>query len=163
RRPGAASGGAQDGRTGQPQGRSHGEERDRARRQAPERGGGELKTKPLLAVHDNKSPKETTHRELPAAKSLGEEGHPRVACQRARAAAESDARRAGLGRALAAAAATSDHMRAEPLAALIVSLAPPYNAIVAPATTTGKNVLPRVAALLDVMQISDIVKVIAPN
>ena len=54
-------------------------------------------------------------------------------------------------------------MLAEPLAALIVSLAPSYDAIVAPATTTGKNVMPRVAALLDVMQISDIVKVIAPD
>jgi electron transfer flavoprotein alpha subunit len=54
-------------------------------------------------------------------------------------------------------------MLAEPLAALIVSLAPGYDAIVAAATTTGKNVLPRVAALLDVMQVSDIVKVIAPD
>jgi electron transfer flavoprotein alpha subunit len=54
-------------------------------------------------------------------------------------------------------------MLAEPLAALIVSLAPQYDAIVAPATTTGKNFMPRVAALLDVMQISDIVKVIAPD
>ncbi len=54
-------------------------------------------------------------------------------------------------------------MLAEPLAALIVALAPAYAAIVAPATTTGKNVMPRVAALLDVMQVSDIVKVVAPD
>ena len=54
-------------------------------------------------------------------------------------------------------------MLAEPLAALVVALAPAYDAIVAPATTTGKNFMPRVAALLDVMQISDIVKVIAPD
>ena len=59
--------------------------------------------------------------------------------------------------------AAYEHMLAEPLAALIVSLAPGYDAIVAPATTTGKNVMPRVAALLDVMQISDIIKVIAPD
>ena len=52
---------------------------------------------------------------------------------------------------------------AEPLAALIVSLAGAYDAIVAPATTNGKNVMPRVAALLDVMQISDISKVVAPD
>jgi electron transfer flavoprotein alpha subunit len=52
---------------------------------------------------------------------------------------------------------------AEPLAALVVALAPSYQAIVAPATTTGKNFMPRVAALLDVMQISDIVKVIGPD
>src|SRR5213078_4873659 len=54
-------------------------------------------------------------------------------------------------------------MMAEPLAALVVALAPAYEAIMAPATTTGKNIMPRVAALLDVMQISDIVKVIAPD
>jgi electron transfer flavoprotein alpha subunit len=54
-----------------------------------------------------------------------------------------------------------EHMVAEPVAALIVSLAGGYDAILAPATTTGKNIMPRVAALLDVMQVSDIVKVIA--
>jgi electron transfer flavoprotein alpha subunit len=52
---------------------------------------------------------------------------------------------------------------AEPVAALIVSLAPAYDAIVSPATTTGKNIMPRVAALLDVMQISEIVKVTGPD
>jgi electron transfer flavoprotein alpha subunit len=56
-----------------------------------------------------------------------------------------------------------EHMLAEPVAALVVALAPSYEAIVAPATTTGKNIMPRVAALLDVMQVSDIVKVIAPD
>ena len=56
-----------------------------------------------------------------------------------------------------------EHALAEPLAALIVSLAGPYDAIVAPATTNGKNVMPRVAALLDVMQVSDVSKVVAPD
>ena len=56
-----------------------------------------------------------------------------------------------------------EHQLAEPLAALIVSLAGGYDAIVAPATTNGKNVMPRVAALLDVMQISEITKVVAPD
>jgi electron transfer flavoprotein alpha subunit len=56
-----------------------------------------------------------------------------------------------------------EHMLAEPVAALIVSLAGPYDAIVAPATTNGKNFMPRVAALLDVMQISDVTKVVAPD
>jgi electron transfer flavoprotein alpha subunit len=56
-----------------------------------------------------------------------------------------------------------EHAVAEPLAALIVSLAGNYDAIVSPATTNGKNVMPRVAALLDVMQISEITKVIAPD
>jgi electron transfer flavoprotein alpha subunit len=54
-------------------------------------------------------------------------------------------------------------MLAEPIAALIVSLAPSYEAIVAPSTTTAKNVMPRVAALLDVMQISDVTKVLAAD
>ena len=52
---------------------------------------------------------------------------------------------------------------AEPLAALIVALAPAYDAIVAPATSTAKNVLPRVAALLDVMQISEVIEVVSPS
>ena len=55
------------------------------------------------------------------------------------------------------------HQLAEPLAALVVSLAPAYDALVAPATTSGKNVMPRVAALLDVMQVSDIIKVVSPD
>ena len=56
-----------------------------------------------------------------------------------------------------------EHMLAEPTAALIVSLAGPYETIMAPATTNGKNIMPRVAALLDVMQISEISKVVAPD
>jgi electron transfer flavoprotein alpha subunit len=64
---------------------------------------------------------------------------------------------------LTADGAAYEHMLAEPVAALVVALAPSYDAIVAPATTTGKNVMPRVAALLDVMQVSDIVKVVAPD
>src|SRR5690606_15516490 len=56
-----------------------------------------------------------------------------------------------------------EHRLAEPLAELIVSLASGYDALVAPATTTGKNVMPRVAALLDVMQVSEITKVVAPD
>ena len=55
------------------------------------------------------------------------------------------------------------HGLAEPTAALIVALAGPYETLMAPATTTGKNLMPRVAALLDVMQISDITKVVAPD
>ena len=52
---------------------------------------------------------------------------------------------------------------AEPLADMIVALAPAYDAIVAPATSTGKNVLPRVAALLDVMQVSDVIEVVSSD
>ena len=64
---------------------------------------------------------------------------------------------------LVADAPAYEHGLAEPLAALIVSLAGGYEALVAPATTAGKNVMPRVAALLDVMQVSDITKVVSPD
>ncbi len=74
-------------------------------------------------------------------------------------AAEAAAKLAGVAKVLVADDARYAHHLAEPMAALIVSLAGNYDAIVAPATTAGKNVMPRVAALLDVMQISEISKV----
>ena len=80
-----------------------------------------------------------------------------------RAVAEAAAKLDGVKKVLLADDAAFEHMLAEPLAALMVSLASGYDAIVAAATTTGKNFMPRVAALLDVMQISDIVKVIGPD
>jgi electron transfer flavoprotein alpha subunit len=117
----------------------------------------------LLAEHDNKSLKDATAKALTAAKALGGDVHVLVAGKDARDVADAAAKLDGVGKVLIADGASYEHMLAEPLAALIVSLAPTYDAIVAAATTTGKNVLPRVAALLDVMQISDIVKVIAPD
>jgi electron transfer flavoprotein alpha subunit len=117
----------------------------------------------LLAEHDNKSLKDATAKALTAAKALGGEVHVLVAGKDARGVAEAAAKLDGVGKVLIADGGSYEHMLAEPLAALIVSLAPGYDAIVAAATTTGKNVLPRVAALLDVMQISDIVKVITPD
>jgi len=117
----------------------------------------------VLAEHDNKNLKDATNKALTAAKALGGDVHVLVAGKGARAVAEAAAKLDGVGKVLLADAASYEHMLAEPLAALIISLASAYDAIVAPATTTGKNVLPRVAALLDVMQISDIVKVIAPD
>jgi electron transfer flavoprotein alpha subunit len=117
----------------------------------------------LLAEHDNKSLKDATNKALTAAKALGGDVHVLVAGKDARGVADAAAKLEGVGKVLVADGASYEHMLAEPLAALIVVLAPAYDAIVAAATTTGKNVLPRVAALLDVMQISDIVKVIAPD
>jgi electron transfer flavoprotein alpha subunit len=117
----------------------------------------------LLAEHDNKSLKDATNKALTAAKALGGDVHVLVAGKDARGVADAAAKLDGIGKVLIADDASYEHRLAEPLAALIVSLASGYDAIVAPATTTGKNVLPRVAALLDVMQISDIVKVIAPD
>ncbi len=117
----------------------------------------------LVAEHDNKTLKDATAKALTAASALGGDVHGLVVGKDCRAVADAAAKLKGVAKVLLADAALYDHMLAEPVAALIVSLAPNYDAIVAPATTTGKNFMPRVAALLDVMQISDIVKVLAPD
>jgi electron transfer flavoprotein alpha subunit len=117
----------------------------------------------LLAEHDNSRLKDATHKALTAASALGGDVHVLVAGDNCRAVAEAAARLDGVKKVLLAEDAGYEHMLAEPAAALIVSLAPSYDVMVAPATTIGKNVMPRVAALLDVMQISDIVKVSAPD
>ncbi len=117
----------------------------------------------LLAEHDNKTMRDATAKALTAAKQLGGDVHVLVAGQGCKPVADAAAKLDGVKKVLLADAAPYAHMLAEPVAALIVSLAGSYDAIVAPATTTGKNVLPRVAALLDVMQISDVTKVIAPD
>jgi len=117
----------------------------------------------LLAEHDNKALKDATRKALTAAAALGGDVHVLVAGKDCRAVADSAAKLAGVAKVLIADAAPYEHMLAEPTAALIVSLAGAYDVIVAPSTTTAKNVMPRVAALLDVMQVSDIIKVIAPD
>src|SRR2546421_8318372 len=117
----------------------------------------------LLAKHDNKRLFDATQKALTAARELGGETEVRVAGRGCRSVAEEAAKLAGVAKVLLAEDPSLEHRLAEPTAALIVSLAGPYEAIVAPATTTGKNVMPRVAALLDVMQISDVIKVVAPD
>jgi electron transfer flavoprotein alpha subunit len=117
----------------------------------------------LLAEHDNKSLKDATNKALTAAKQMGGDVHVLVAGSGAKGVADAAAKLEGVAKVLLADAPAYEHALAEPLAALIVSLAGTYDAIVAPATTTAKNVMPRVAALLDVMQISDITKVVAPD
>jgi electron transfer flavoprotein alpha subunit len=117
----------------------------------------------LLAEHDNTSLKDATAKALTAARALGEPVHVLVAGAACRAAAEAAARLEGVEKVLLVDDARYDHLLAEPTAALVASLAGPYSAIVAPATTTGKNVMPRLAALLDVMQVSDIIKVVSPD
>src|SRR5690348_14262793 len=117
----------------------------------------------LVAEHDNKTVKDATLKALTAAKAMGGDVHVLIAGKDCKAAADAAAKLDGVKKVLVADAALYEHQLAEPLAALIVSLAGSYDAIVSPATTTGKNVMPRVAALLDVMQISDITKVVAPD
>src|SRR5262245_63395884 len=117
----------------------------------------------LVAEHDNKTLKDATNKALTAAKAIGADVDVLVAGKDCKAAAEAASKLDGIKKVLMADAAPYEHQLAEPVAALIVSLAGNYDAIVAPATTTGKNIMPRVAALLDVMQISDITKVISPD
>jgi len=117
----------------------------------------------LIAEHDNKSIKDATAKALTAAKALGAEVHVLVAGKDAKAAADAAAKLDGVAKVLLVEGGAYEHQLAEPMAALIVSLAGSYDALIAPATTNGKNTMPRVAALLDVMQISDVTKVVGAD
>jgi len=118
----------------------------------------------LMAEHENGALKDATSKALTAAIALGGDVHVLVAGgEGAKAAAEAASKLNGVKKVLLAEGATYAHDLAEPMAALIVSLAPSYDAFVAPATSRYKNAMPRVAALLDVMQVSEIIKVVAPD
>ena len=117
----------------------------------------------LLADHDNHSIKDTTARALTAAQALGAPVTILVAGHQAQAAAEAAATYEGVAHVLLVDDALYAHQLAEPTAALIASLSSSYSAIVSASTTSGKNILPRVAALLDVMQVSDVVRVISAD
>ncbi len=117
----------------------------------------------LIAEHDNAHLKDATNKAMTAAAALGGEVHILVAGQGCKAVADAAAKLQGATKVLLAEAPAYEHDLAEPLAALVVSLAGSYDAIVAPATSRFKNVMPRVAALLDVMQVSEIIKVVAPD
>ena len=106
---------------------------------------------------------DATSKALTAARALGAPVHILVAGDNVDAAAKAAASLEGVEKVLVASASSYGHGLAEPLAALIVSLAGNYSALVASATSTAKNVMPRVAALLDVMQISEIIKVVSPD
>jgi electron transfer flavoprotein alpha subunit len=117
----------------------------------------------LLAEHSGAALDDVTARALSAATALGAPVHVLVAGENCRPAAEAAAKLGGVEKVLLAEGPAQAKGLAEPLAALIVRLAPGYDAIVAPASSSGKNVAPRVAALLDAMQVSEITKVLAPN
>ncbi len=117
----------------------------------------------LIAEHDNTSLSDQTSKALSAALKIGSDVHILVAGKDAKAAADAAAKLEGAKKVLLAEAGELEQRLAEPLAALVVSLAGNYDAIVAPATSSGKNVAPRIAALLDVAQISEIVEVVAPD
>jgi electron transfer flavoprotein alpha subunit len=117
----------------------------------------------LIAEHDNAHIKDATNKALTAALQLGGDVHLLVAGNNAAKAAEAAAKLSGVTKVLHAEAPFFERPLAEPMAALVVSLAPNYTHIVAPATTNGKNYTPRIAALLDVMQISEITSIISPD
>ena len=106
---------------------------------------------------------DATARALTAALELKAPVDVLVAGSNVGGAAETAAKLQGVAKVLAADNPLYEHGLAEPLAALIVGLAPGYDAIVAPSTASAKNVAPRVAALIDVMQVSDIIKVLGPK
>jgi len=110
----------------------------------------------VLVEHDNASVKDATLAVVTAAAKLGEV-HLLVAGKGCAAVADAAAKIAGVGKVHLADDAAYEHQLPENLAPLIVELMGHHDAFLAPATTTGKNVAPRVAALLDVMQISEII------
>ncbi|SDB00088.1 electron transfer flavoprotein alpha subunit, partial [Sinorhizobium sp. NFACC03] len=121
----------------------------------------------LLADHDSNHLSDQTAKALTAASKIasgtGADVHVLVAGAGAKAAAEQAAKLSGVAKVLVADDASLANNLAEPLAALIVSLAGNYDTIVAAATSVGKNVMPRVAALLDVVQVSEIIEVVSSD
>ena len=113
----------------------------------------------VIADHDNQSLKDSTLNTVTAAAALGGDVHILVAGQDCQAVADQAAKISGVAKVLLADDAKYAHGLAEEFAPLILSIASDYSAILAAATTHGKNYLPRVAALLDVAQISDIISV----
>src|SRR6267378_4294362 len=121
----------------------------------------------VLAEHDNRALKPATLNAVTAAseiaKAAGGDVHILVAGKECRPVAEAATQVAGVAKVLLADDAAYEHGIAENLAPLVVKLAANYSHVLAPATTSGKNLMPRVAALLDVMQISDISAVEGPD
>ncbi|MCJ2034703.1 electron transfer flavoprotein subunit alpha/FixB family protein [Methylobacterium sp. J-068] len=117
----------------------------------------------LFIEHDNGAVRDASRKALSAAAQLGGPVHALVLGTGSRPAAEAAAKLDGVEKVLLNEDGAYDHALAEPTAALIAAIAAPYDVIIAAASTTGKNVLPRVAALLDVAQISDIITVVSPD
>ncbi|MEP6830034.1 MAG: electron transfer flavoprotein subunit alpha/FixB family protein [Rhizomicrobium sp.] len=117
----------------------------------------------VLAEHDNKNMSDATAKTVTAAAAVSTPVHVLVAGENCGAVADAAAKIAGVEKVLVADNALYAHMVAETMESLILSLADKYDAILAPATTNGKNILPRVAAKLDVPQISEILKVVSAD
>ena len=117
----------------------------------------------VIAEHDNKTLNDATAKTVTAAALVSSPVHILVAGQDCAAVADAAAKIAGVEKVLLADDALYARMLAENMETLILGHADTYDAILAPATTTGKNYLPRVAAKLDVPQISEIIAVVSPD
>ena len=117
----------------------------------------------VVAEHDNTELKPSTLAAVTAAKALSSDVHVLVAGIGCKAAADAAAKVEGVAKVLLADDAQYGHQLAEPMAALVAKLAPEYGAVLAVANANGKNWMPRVAAMLDVSQISDVIKVESPD
>lgn len=117
----------------------------------------------VIAEHNNSTFNPVTAKAVTAAAALGSEIHVLVAGSNCRGVAEQAAKLQGVTKVLVADAPHLEHQLAEDMTALVVPLMASYEALVAAATSFGKNLLPRVAAMLDVMQISDITAVKSPD
>lgn len=117
----------------------------------------------LLADHNNETLYDQTAKAVTAATKIGDNIHVLIAGKDAATVADQAAKLSGVSKVLLADNVELDNNLAEPLAHLIVSLADSYDTIIAAATATGKSVMPRVAAILDVAQISEIIEVVSAN
>lgn len=117
----------------------------------------------VIAEHDNNSIKGATLNVVTAAKAIGGDVHVLVAGANAGAAAAAAAQIAGVAKVLHADAAAFADSLAENVAAQVLAVASSYSHILFPATASGKNVAPRVAAKLDVAQVSEITKVVSAD
>jgi electron transfer flavoprotein alpha subunit len=117
----------------------------------------------VISEHDNAELKEATLNVVTAAKALGGDIHVLVAGSGCAAVGEAAAKVDGVAKVLVADDAAYEYALAEPMADLIKGLAADYSAVLAPATTSAKNIMPRVAALLDVAQISEITEVVSED
>ncbi|MCP5420487.1 MAG: electron transfer flavoprotein subunit alpha/FixB family protein [Gammaproteobacteria bacterium] len=113
----------------------------------------------VIAEHDNATIKKATLSTVTAASKIGGDVHVLVAGKGCQSAADAAAKIAGVSKVLMADAPHYNHELAENIAPLVVKLASGYGHVLTPATTMGKNFMPRVAALLDVAQISEIIAV----
>jgi electron transfer flavoprotein alpha subunit len=117
----------------------------------------------VIAEHDNSSLKADTLKAVSAGSAIGGDIHVLVAGAGCQAAAEQAAKISGVSKVLVADNAAYEHQLAENVGLLVAELGKDYSHIVSAATTTGKNFMPRAAALLDVAQISDIIKVVSED